>query len=778
MPARAFIIAIENYNNSREALAKILPNTNDDAVQFRQWLIEVKKVDKDLIVFCIDGNYEGRTTGTTRREIEDALKALVDGRDMIVAGQVKTFPPAANFTEEFYFYFSGHGFTYPDSPGEVVDVLVTSDFTTLDMSGTACFKFQNLQTKLKNALGPGDHYYFIDACRNEIEARKIEPTNLGITFSPSKNARPTIYTLFSTSEGDTARTDSMFTKALVEGLKGKGRAKGWRGDKMFVTFDLLCEYVKTKLAEESQDIDLYKQGPGIGQILLLEPLTNSPCKVVVDNAKPDDKFTLRVKDATELQTTFDFEGQTFRVSSLKPDDYIFEVLNPKSRVIQLKPPLPKLIDLYDECEVHFEMREEEKQAKGGLIPVSSDFATVSLRGGGNVEVLLRNSRTGETFRGQENFLSDQVRPGHYELEVIEDGALLHKEKLALSPGQRLIKDLLERPPGGVREEILAAVQGGSSATQLVEFSETLGPMANWDLGLWLSILGASHIAGVPGRFRKLSPLPLHSFHNARAGDSPLYVLIGREQSREPVDVALSDGATLSWQRPRRVEGIAGLFEYFLNTTTGPHLFSVKNPGQAAVTFATYNLPNRTTFLILTEDDKGRLRMHQFLLPIYSLADNLPPYVRSRLESDTLLRTIKRMFTAQSQFALERPIDPGEGGKTPGEVWHDLLYGKWHDPIMAFIGAYELIRRGYLAKEPGMLSTMLHNLHSYFGELPDIAALEKLMGLEVAPPPSPPLLLDGLMAFEEEAERGMLPLDAAKLDYSSPWTSWRDAVTEE
>ena len=61
----------------------------------------------------------------------------------------------------------------------------------------------------------------------------------------------------------------------------------------------------------------------------------------------------------------------------------------------------------------------------------------------------------------------------------------------------------------------------------------------------------------------------------------------------------------------------------------------------------------------------------------------------------------------------------------------------------------------------------------FQDLPDTAALSRLMGKDIGRPEGPPLFLDGLRAFPDE--RTWLPLPASHLDYASPWTAWRAAV---
>ena len=103
-----------------------------------------------------------------------------------------------------------------------------------------------------------------------------------------------------------------------------------------------------------------------------------------------------------------------------------------------------------------------------------------------------------------------------------------------------------------------------------------------------------------------------------------------------------------------------------------------------------------------------------------------------------------------------------------------MYGKWLDPIMSLIAGYEIIRRGKLESLKENLKTVIGNLRNYFPGIPDTEVLARLIGLKAKLTGDPPLLMDGVLALEDTEN---LTLPPSKLDYASPWTSWRGAVSE-
>src|SRR5687767_10874554 len=229
MTARAFVIAIEKYGKAKSL--PNLPGTNKDAEVFIEWLVDKKRVKHSDILCCADKAVKGRTTGTTSSEI--------------IAELAKAVNKWADATDEFYFYFSGHGFSYSTSAFEKsVDILVASDFADLATGGGACLKLDEIKTKLWKSLGPKHHYYFIDACRNQIPQEAIDPAGTGLGFPTSQLGTPTVYKLFSTAQGAVSKTQSGFTPLLIKGLNGGGRAKGLRTGRMYVIFDLLGAYMR------------------------------------------------------------------------------------------------------------------------------------------------------------------------------------------------------------------------------------------------------------------------------------------------------------------------------------------------------------------------------------------------------------------------------------------------------------------------------------------------------------------------------------------------------
>jgi hypothetical protein len=101
---------------------------------------------------------------------------------------------------------------------------------------------------------------------------------------------------------------------------------------------------------------------------------------------------------------------------------------------------------------------------------------------------------------------------------------------------------------------------------------------------------------------------------------------------------------------------------------------------------------------------------------------------------------------------------------------ELLYAKWLDPIAASLASYELLRRGQTEQLPEVVG----NMQRYFPDFPDTCALARLTGKSAPRTAGPPLFFDGLRAFSDYGE--WLPLPASHLDFASPRTAWRAAVS--
>lgn len=791
-PPRALIIAIENYPNA-VGMANKLEGTNDAGNEFWKWFVE-KKVKsastaenpldpKDLVLGCVDHPYPWRTAGTTRAEILTQLKALVNiGRDN---------------TQELYFFFSGHGFFYTDSdPTRDIDVLVASEFTTKDESGGACIQLQELQQKLSGAIRPGDHYYFVDACRNTATHAEIDVLKTGLIFTRSSNEEPTLYTLYSTVKGAAAQVDSGFSTALVAGLGGSGRAKGWDEEKLWVKFDLLVDYVEAKLEEQAVDPKI--QGNGKGHILDLDPIPESDCKINIDNASPADKFRLFAKTTFGQNGPYEFQGSSFTLK-LRPFNYTLELKHSALPVIQIDPPPGKSLDLYDNCEVQFELSEPgPAMAPPATPPPTAATFEVMAPPSPEAEIELTDVFAGGTMRGvdlpltrsagprgrrgsrghpKEISLQGEVEPGTYMVKMRERGVVVGRRRVTVEAGEKVKIDLLERPPSKTREDILRAISNHPHSKVAV-FSD-LSPTANMDLSLWLSLFGAGRILGpkVKKELSKFEGLDLESFDDLKAGESCVYLLTAFEKSQGQFVAGLSKGKEVHCEPLKPVPQLTSVYQWRKKAAPGSYLLTVQLPEQVPATFATYCLPNRVTFMVVAEDEKGRLDVRHYMLPVGKLIDKLDPQVRYQIESNPL-NIVRYMSLVQSQFARKRSLEPAQN-TDEARTWQELVYGKWIDPVMSLIAAYFFIRQGKAGphaneNDKWLLETVTKNLRTYFGDLPDIAAIERAMGKRSALPKASPLILDGALLLEEDLSK-VLALPESQLDYNGPWTSWRGAV---
>jgi hypothetical protein len=302
--------------------------------------------------------------------------------------------------------------------------------------------------------------------------------------------------------------------------------------------------------------------------------------------------------------------------------------------------------------------------------------------------------------------------------------------------------------------------------EALDFSESLGgPVTDPDLDLWLTLIGAGRILGPRGDYSKLGAFPLHDFLNEQPGAAPIYILAGLENTAALLEIGVSRSADVTWTPATQPIAMPGIREAYFSAQTGWRLVSFRIDHGAPYTVASMASPNRATLITLTLDSEGNPRISQYLLPLGHLVTNLPERVRKLLNERNQLRDVKYLAQASRAFRKRRDVSR----ELPiGEV-QDILNAKWLDPIASSLAAYECIRRNRM----GPMDEVLRNMTAYFNDLPDTAAIAKLMGQNVARPEGPPLFLDGLRAFPDD--RTWLPLPAQNLDYTSPWTAWRDAV---
>lgn len=575
MAMRGLIVAIESYGAMREGLSPTLDGTHAGALAFRRWLVEERGVEPQHIRFCAeDEGLEGRTGGATLNEIVDQIDALVaEGQD---------------HTEQLFVYLAGHGFCYTDVDGvRVADVLLAADYRDRQHGWRTCLSIDEVVKWLRLSLGPLDHFYFVDCCRNGIGAAEIKVAQIG-PYGASDLGFPAVYMLYSTTPGQLAAVKSGFTSVLVDGLNGNGRAKDWFDGRMAVLFRTLKPYLVK--AVPGQAVDGREEGNHDGLIRVIDPTPQYTCTVLVEHAAVDDQFTLELKTWPQGHQlgSREFTGPSYELRE-PPDAYRLSVLSNGVELTALDP-LPA--DLFSDCTIRFAKPRARRGAGPEAAPAPAPAAT-QVRAPEAARVVVR--RAGEPEReetGAGEFTLD-LAPGTYAVEVRDRrDVTVRREELNVGaePPAELDFARFERSP--LRDALLQAIPGHHHGGA-VDFSETLGPMPDQGLDLWLGVIGAARILESPqDDFSKLGPLPLASFDQTPAGACPLYLLAGLEDG-----APLAAGVDGPLAPIESHQAIPGLHELVLpDLGAGVHLLGVRVGAGEPLTLPVAGLANRATLV--------------------------------------------------------------------------------------------------------------------------------------------------------------------------------------
>lgn len=758
MAARALIIAIENYPQAEAGVARTLPGTLQAGLDFRAWLedkwrSEGRKASDTQIIFCSEPPQAGHT-GADRVDIVKALFQLKqDGRNM---------------TEELYVFFSGHGFAFVDS-GRRADMIISADFVNADISGDSCHNLDQIISWLRGHMGPGQHFYFVDACRNSLSGNQISQ-GADLRWDPQAAPEASTFALQSTAAGAAAAAQSAFPALLLAGLRGKGRAKVWEAglkDAMVVKYESLRLFLKSSATRDQKITSNVEGEVGEGEAVLatLRPIPHCTCTIEIVGAAPTDSGSVLIKRgrATVGETTRFTE--TPPAIPLEPDSYSVSVsLNGGT----VTPDTAVTVDLFDDQVLRFTKGAPKVDGGGpsppSIPPSGPDGTTAELTVivPPDAELSLRRVETGSVDVLKTSATLRRPAGGYIAILRGKDNLVKRKE-VDVVIGEAVSLDLADWQNSVPHRSIAALLPqyGGSP-----DFSESLGGViTDPDLGLWLALVGGGRLLGSQGDYSKLAHFPLHDFSGEVPGASPIYVLAGFEDPTTVLQVSAARPRQ-RWQPATQPNSMPGIREAYFAVEPGPQLVSFRIANDPSYTIASAASPNRGTLVTVTLDEQKQFVVSQYLLPLGHLASELPTEVRQRIQSRNHLSDVRFLAKASRAFRKRRNLER----EFQGSELLELLYAKWLDPIGSAIASYELIRRG---KEPRLIADVVDNMLRFFPDLPDALALARLTGRSVDRPKGPPLFFDGLRAFPDYPD--WLPLPATHLDFNSSWTAWRAAV---
>src|SRR5205823_3034501 len=158
---------------------------------------------------------------------------------------------------------------------------------------------------------------------------------------------------------------------------------------------------------------------------------------------------------------------------------------------------------FDDCKAVFQKRPPAGAVLTGTAPAPpAAMVSMSVTAGLTARAVNLNTGTAVDLAARQ---AEELPPGEYEVTVHDRGLAISRAVKTLEPGAQL--RIGDEPFSPVQESIIRAVHG-DPGLGVVAFSETLGEIGDRDLGLWLTLMGASHILADPATFSKLKDVPL------------------------------------------------------------------------------------------------------------------------------------------------------------------------------------------------------------------------------------------------------------------------------
>ncbi|MBA2537393.1 MAG: caspase family protein [Actinobacteria bacterium] len=722
----AVVIGIDRYWSERACLKGAV----NDALLMREWLLDPAggDVPEENLALILSPTADKKPEG---------LEAVEATNAAIVSSIADLLKRSKGEGERLYFFYAGHGLTARVNQRDE-NALVCSDFTDLLTTNSLALRslwefFETVQFQ--------DQFFFVDACRNipwenvEFEVGRWPlPRKRDPGLPPAQQ-----FILHATSPGlraqelqEAGNERGAFTDVLLDGLRGKSKAKAWSSAKenYQVRWERLVDYVKNELEERrlavaqgaAQNVFQIPQDTGAhgvagrerNPILAEFPGDAFPAEQLRILLSPDEavsvaEVTVLDEAAVPVETKRQLAGLPVEFT-LPPRTYALHATAPEYDRAVARPP----IELYSPCEVPLELGRAEEvpptssgNGTGAAAPAQAVPGTLVVRTDDPLAAVEVADATGSVV---------EVASGEVSLEGIQPG--FYRARLR-TPEDEVVEELVELAPGETETIALEApafspavqalVEGMSARVHddnTVELSEAAGPVAAPHLATILTLAAGAALNG-DAAAGAVDRLGLGKALEAidPAAETGLYVVLGLDSTDADEAKSYFSGLKLRlWKlgepvpeesgSVRVAAAAAGVAEYASSTTPGPYWLSVEPPSGKPMVLALALLPKRVTVLTL-EVRPELTHIFQFL----------PALVPDASSDQGVLRRVELL----ERIMLSGRLDAGY------EIARELVDGDVADPLAGCLAGYLYLRLGRRAE----LEQAVEKLTTGSGDLSDV-----------------------------------------------------------
>ena len=263
-------------------------------------------------------------------------------------------------------------------------------------------------------------------------------------------------------------------------------------------------------------MDRNQDGNGAGLIVEIVPIPTYTCTIEVRGATPADKFEARlgmIGNPHFIQTT-PFQGNNYALS-FTPGSLELKVYQDEKALMRIEPPEQQPLEFFDDCNAVY-----QKNVTSPRVPPEPLGTKVSIAAAADLYLQAKNLALGTTQELNAG-AAEELAPGDYLFTLHERGTPISRSLEKLTPGREI--SIGDEPLNEIQESITRNAAHGVTEGA-VSFSESLGPISNRDLGLWLSLMGVAHITKDPNTFSALGKVKLDDVTAHVPNSSGVYTL--------------------------------------------------------------------------------------------------------------------------------------------------------------------------------------------------------------------------------------------------------------